>query len=426
MDNVMLDILNLRDTRIRFKEKLNEIFKIELRKGEKIKIVEAVLSYIPKKCKYCSCEKLVKNGFDIVELQLPKVASTKTILRLQKQKVICKECSRGFTVYCKDHKKHSRKSFALLNEIDFCLSTTSNSMTNIANQSNTSVQTVKRKISDMEKEIKINKNSLPRVLCIDEVNGVSTNLGKYNCLLVDGEKKKVKDFLITRRKNFLDKYFYEYDIKIKNKVEFFVTDMWDTYISLAKKHFKNAKIIIDKFHIIKNMVSAIDDIRIKFMNEHSKNSYEYRLFKKYNKKLKKRFSKISTEYKKYRYNPELQSEFSVLEKLLSYCPELSQAYGYLQDLYTAFEYGDVEKFRKIISDEKIFLIDNKKWRDCIRTFIKYKEYIENAIIYPYTNGVTEAFNRQIKEIKRSACGFRNYYNFRTRVLLFFNFIERKR
>lgn len=426
MCDIMLDILNLKDKRIKFKEKLNDIFKIEYRKGEKIKIAEGKLSYIPKKCKYCSCQKLVKNGFDIIELQIPRLATTKAILRLKKQKVLCKNCKKGFTVKCKDHKKYSRKSFALLNEIDYSLSTTSNSMKDIAIQSNTSVQTVKRKINELSKEIKINKNTLPKILCIDEVNGVSTNLGKYNCLIVDGEKKKVKDFLVTRRKNYLNNYFTEYDKKAKNKVEFFVTDMWDTYISLAKIHFKKAKIIIDKFHIIKNMINAIDDIRIKFMNEHNKNSYEYRLFKKYNKKLKKKFSKISIEYKNYRYNPELQTEFSVLKKLLSYNPELSEAYSYLQDLYIAFENKSIEKFREIISDKNIFSINNKKWKDCIRTFIKYQDYIENAIKYSYTNGVTEAFNRRIKNIKRAGCGYRNYFNFRTRVLLYFNLVEKRK
>lgn len=81
-------------------------------------------------------------------------------------------------------------------------------------------------------------------------------------------------------------------------------------------------------------------------------------------------------------------------------------------------------FRSIIYDEKIFSINNEKWKTCIKTFIKYQEYIENAIIYSYTNGITESFNRLIKNIKRDACGYRNYNNFRTRVMLYFNLIKR--
>lgn len=86
MNDIILDILSLKDKRIKFKEKSNDIFKIEYRKGEKIKIVEGILSYVPKKCKNCNSNNLVKNGFDTIELQLPKLASTKTILRLKKQK----------------------------------------------------------------------------------------------------------------------------------------------------------------------------------------------------------------------------------------------------------------------------------------------------------------------------------------------------
>ena len=161
------------------------------------------------------------------------------------------------------------------------------------------------------------------------------------------------------------------------------------------------------------------------MNNEKQKSYKYRLYKKYNKKLKKKFNKLSIQYKKYIYNPELNSEFQVLEKLLSYSNELSQAYGYIQDLYFAFEYKNVDIFRNMIYDKNILDINNEKWLACIKTFRKYQEYIENAIIYSHTNGITEAFNRIIKRIKSEACGYRNYENFRTRVLLYFNLVTRK-
>ncbi|MCX7711632.1 MAG: transposase, partial [Clostridia bacterium] len=40
----------------------------------------------------------------------------------------------------------------------------------------------------------------------------------------------------------------------------------------------------------------------------------------------------------------------------------------------------------------------------------------NAFDCPYSNGFTEGINNTIKVIKRIAYGYRNFYNFRRRIL----------
>ena len=51
----------------------------------------------------------------------------------------------------------------------------------------------------------------------------------------------------------------------------------------------------------------------------------------------------------------------------------------------------------------------------VKTLNKYEESISNALIYPYSNSVVEGTNN-IKVIKRIAFGYRNYDNFRVRIL----------
>ncbi|MCX7695400.1 MAG: transposase, partial [Caloramator sp.] len=41
-------------------------------------------------------------------------------------------------------------------------------------------------------------------------------------------------------------------IKNCNSIQFFICDMWQPYINLAKTYFKNAVIVIDKFHYIRH------------------------------------------------------------------------------------------------------------------------------------------------------------------------------
>ncbi|MBF7094992.1 transposase, partial [Streptococcus sp. HF-1907] len=60
-----------------------------------------------------------------------------------------------------------------------------------------------------------------------------------------------------------------------------------------------------------------------------------------------------------------------------------------------------------------------------KTFKKYKSYIANALELPYSNAKLEATNKLIKDIKRQAFGFRNFKNFKTKILIALNIkIER--
>lgn len=50
-------------------------------------------------------------------------------------------------------------------------------------------------------------------------------------------------------------------------------------------------------------------------------------------------------------------------------------------------------------------------------FHNWSRYIINSVVYKYSNGITEGFNNKIKVLKRNAYGFRNFDNFRKRIIL---------
>ncbi|WP_373712981.1 transposase, partial [Streptococcus sp.] len=55
-----------------------------------------------------------------------------------------------------------------------------------------------------------------------------------------------------------------------------------------------------------------------------------------------------------------------------------------------------------------------------KTFLKDKDKVLNALELPYSNAKLEATNNLIKVIKRNAFGFRNFKNFKTRILIALN------
>ena len=58
-------------------------------------------------------------------------------------------------------------------------------------------------------------------------------------------------------------------------------------------------------------------------------------------------------------------------------------------------------------------------RASLKTLRKHLPFIENSFIYPYNNGRIEGNKNKIKVLNRVAYGYRNFQNYRKRILLHF-------
>ncbi|MDO4668163.1 MAG: transposase, partial [Streptococcus sp.] len=80
-------------------------------------------------------------------------------------------------------------------------------------------------------------------------------------------------------------------------------------------------------------------------------------------------------------------------------------------------------FFDLIHDKMSHL--NHTFKTALNTFIRYKNYITNAIELPYSNAKLEATNKLIKDIKRNAFGYRNFENFKQRIYIALNIKKEK-
>ena len=121
------------------------------------------------------------------------------------------------------------------------------------------------------------------------------------------------------------------------------------------------------------------------------------------------------------YRPTFRSHLTnkeILEKLLSYSQELRQHYDLYQLLLFHFQEKQANHFFDLI-EEAISCV-NPIFQTVFKTFLKDKDKIINALELPYSNAKLEATNNLIKVIKRNAFGFRNFENFKTRILIALN------
>ena len=112
----------------------------------------------------------------------------------------------------------------------------------------------------------------------DEFKLVKSATGAMSFIFCDSDTGKIVDIVEDRRLHVLREYFLRYTKQARTSVETIVIDMYSPYISLIQEVFPQAKIIIDKFHIIQLFSRALNKTRIQVMNKDKKN---YNKLKKY-------------------------------------------------------------------------------------------------------------------------------------------------
>ena len=410
--NYITNILNLKDKNIFFNE---NFYKEEKIKGITHKIFEGYLSYKPVCCPKCGVifdGRFEKHGFITSNIKIPNVSGFKTILRLHKQRYLCKHCNKAFTLssnivnfgcFISNNTKH-QIALDLVKK---------RSEKDIAFDNNVSPNTVERVMDSFYDSQKLYKNYLPNVLLFDEFKSVKSANGAMSFHLCNGITGKTIDIVEDRKLFSLVKYFGKYSHKALNNVKYIVIDMYSPYVSLIKKLFPNAKIIIDNFHLIQLISRSFNKTRINIMKKDKKN---YNKLKRYWKLLLKSKDELDFEnWKKFTCFNSFMTECDVVNYIINTNDELKHTYLVYQALLSSIKNKDFNSFSSILNNhnESISLY----MKTSINTLILFKDNIYNTFNTNYHNGYIEGNNNFIKVIKRIAFGFRSFIRFKTRILI---------
>ena len=169
-----------------------------------------------------------------------------TYIHYRKRRYLCKKCNKRFYEKSPFIPRYHRMTTRLVKYVVSQMRNT-HSITSISKSCNLSIPTVFR----IFKYINYSPPKLPKVLSIDEFKG-NAGSRKYQCILTDPKNKKVLDILKGREQHILSEYFRSFEDR--SNVEYFVMDMWRPYKDIAETYFKNATIVIDKYHFIRQVI----------------------------------------------------------------------------------------------------------------------------------------------------------------------------
>jgi len=340
-----------------------------------------------------------------VKIQDAPIRTKTVVLIIRKRRFLCKSCKSVFREPVNGIFKYFRTTERLRAHIRWCASRFMN-LKDVQKHCRCSAWLVyKAYYQQIELELRKTKNPWPKTIGIDEhsfLRNSRSHRVDFVTVFVDYTNRRMKDVVFGKSiGDLLNSSIRE--IPEKENVKNVIVDLSPTFRSFAQNYFPNARLIADKFHVVKLMHPLIHELR--------KNAIED------NQIEKRRGNPIVKLLLKYRKKLRYYQR-SVIDKFLELSPELKELYWYQQRLYRFYRIKGYNKARAVY----IKLMDDMA-RSKIKRIVSYRntlrswhEEILNYFSTKLTNGRTEGFNRKAKLIQRCAYGFRSFKNYRLKLL----------
>ena len=198
-------------------------------------------------------------------------------------------------------------------------------------------------------------------------------------VFLDAKTHDFIDIVEGRTKYILNSYFLRFKRKTKNKVKTICIDIYPLYMDIIKKHFPNARIIIDRFHIIQNINRELNKERIRLMNIHrgkkGKEGRNYTILKNFWRLVLADEDKI--DYEKYFYNRsfgKLVTRWDVLNYILSLDKSFRVSYEIIQEVRKAVKDRDEVSLKELM-DMDTTSLPRGIIAKAIKTMKRYREYM---------------------------------------------------
>ena len=354
----------------------------------------------PVKCPFCGSADLRTKGRFIRRLRHESHGLRKCILYLEARKYRCRVCGRYFNQRFPGIQPHRRSTEAFRRQV-FVGHLEGICRKALADREGIGTATVERwfhdylKLEDSERK----SEPCPRILGIDE-HFFTRRLG-YATTFCDLKHHKVYDVALGRSEHSLESYLS--GLQGKEHVQVVCMDLAETYRSLVRRHFPNARIVADRFHVIR------------LVNHHFLATW--RMIDPVGPKNRGLLSLMR------RHQDNLTPEQNGrLDAYFLQFPAFSAIYAFKQRLCNLLREKTCQawKCRKLIP----FLLDYiDQLKTCGfeplaqlgKTIESWKEEISCMWRFSKNNGITEGFHNKMEMISRRAFGFRNFNNYRLRV-----------
>jgi transposase len=352
-------------------------------------------------CPKCNSTRIyIKDSFKR-QINHSRLGNQLTIVRFTSHKYQCKECGKYFNLKIQGllGKRQSAECFRL--DV-FERHQGGVTQKYLSTTHKISHATVERWYKDFIKD-RINEmkgRQVPLVLGIDE--HFFTKKKGYATTFVDLKNHKVFDVVLGRSELSLEGYLKK--LPNKDRVKVIVMDLSSTYRSIVKKYFPKAKIVADRFHVVRLINQQFLKAWKQFDPVGRQNRGLLSLMRRHEDKLSdEQKIKLQKYFEKF---PHLQIIWKFKHELhnLMRCKMLSKD--------TVWQ--KIHEFLPMIDQLKTSKMESLQTLG--DTLFAWRDEIGRMWRFSKTNSITEGLHNKMEMISRRAFGFRNFENYRLRVL----------
>ena len=228
----------------------------------------------------------------------------------------------------------------------------------------------------------------------------------YVSVMTDSQASRVIEVVAGRTEESANELWKSLTEGQREALEAVSIDMWQAFENSVVKHAPGADIVYDKFHIAKHLNESVDKVR---RAEH--------------KQLKTQGDdRLTGTRQLWLFHPEnlVESRQDELEALRKQQLKTARAWG-IKDYFRWFwHYPNADAAREFFKDWYAWAIRSQlsPVKKVAKMLKKRLGNILTWFSHPISNASAEGFNSRIQSLKSNARGFRNFDNYRTRILFF--------
>lgn len=308
-------------------------------------------------------------------------------LIIKRQRYRCRECKETFFEVLPDIDANRSVTIRLIDWIQ--QASLEKTFTSVAEDVGVDEKTVRNIFHDYVSELEAQTEfRTPKWLGLDEVH----LLKNYRFVVTDVENKSVIDILRKRNKDVVISYLSR--LKDIDKVELVAMDMWRPYKDAVNIVIPHAKIVIDKFHVVKLANEALEKVRK--TNRQNVSAKERRQL------MRDRYVLLTRRKDLNDFDDQIK-----LQVWTDMFPLLGQAYELKEQFFDIYEAKTVDE-AYILYQEWLSNVPKELmtyFEDLIKAMTNWEEEIFNYFTSPITNAYTESLNRLIKTMNHIGRGY---------------------
>lgn len=352
-------------------------------------------------CRHCESRRIVSKGRYERRARHLEVFGRASLLKIQMRRWECRDCGRSFlseTPGLRPWRRSTepwRESVYRDHHEGICASA-------MARLRGMGSATVGRIYAEFTSRKARERESLqcPQILGLDE-HRVHRGM-PFATTFCDLKNRRIFDIVPGRSERELAAFLGR--LQGREKVKVVCIDLSSSYRAMVRRWFPNARIVADRFHVVRVLQHHFLDLARQIVPQLKNHRGLLGVLRRHPSRLEERHQ-------------------IRLRKLLADYPALQPLYEKMVELWDLLrlKHQTAKACRQHIS-RLLGLIDELRQsalEPLVRlasTFHNWREALVTMWRFTKNNGITEGFHRKMKLIQRRAYGFRNFNNYRLRVI----------